>query len=55
VSLEEIRRIITDPDYEETAVLHQHNKKLSKKRAQLDRLMETVEKTMTSKKGENSA
>ncbi|GAB3802685.1 MerR family transcriptional regulator [Virgibacillus kimchii] len=51
VSLDEIRKIMSDPEYDQTEALQQHYEKLAQKRAQLDRLMETVEKTITSKKG----
>ncbi|MFA1819590.1 MerR family transcriptional regulator [Virgibacillus oceani] len=54
VSLEEIRRIISDPAYNEAEALQLHYKKLAEKRDRLDRLMKTVEKTITSKKGGNS-
>ncbi|WP_164215641.1 MerR family transcriptional regulator [Virgibacillus sp. YIM 98842] len=51
VSLDEIGKIIHDPEYDQTEALQQHYKKLAKKRARLDRLIHTVEKTIASKKG----
>ena len=51
VSLDEIKKIMNDPEYDEAEALQQHFEKLAKKRARLDRLLETVEKTIASKKG----
>ncbi|MDY0395085.1 MerR family transcriptional regulator [Virgibacillus halophilus] len=46
ISLEEITSILHDPDFNRMAALKKHYHSLQKKRARLDRLMATVEKTI---------
>eukprot|EP00130_Batrachochytrium_dendrobatidis_P008507 XP_006683382.1 hypothetical protein BATDEDRAFT_93142 [Batrachochytrium dendrobatidis JAM81] len=51
MGLEEIMNIIHDPHFNQTEALNDHYKKLMQKRAHLDNLMATVEKTIASKEG----
>ncbi|RDW21236.1 MerR family transcriptional regulator [Oceanobacillus chungangensis] len=51
ISLEEIMNIIQDPAFNQTDALKDHYRKLMQKRAHLDNLMATVEKTISSKEG----
>ncbi|MFC4024826.1 MerR family transcriptional regulator [Oceanobacillus longus] len=51
VSLEEIADILNEPTYDQTKALKNHYKKLMQKRAHLDKLIATVERTIASKKG----
>lgn len=48
VSLDEILKIVTSPDFDSMKALRDHNKKLLEKRVQLDRLIANVEKTIAS-------
>lgn len=50
-SLEEIKKIINHPNYDEFAALKKHYHYLKKKRDRLDRIMATIEKTIASKEG----
>jgi len=52
ISLEEIKKIISEPTFNQTIALKDHYDNLIKKRAQLDILIATVEKTISYKKGE---
>lgn len=47
--LENIRNIITSPDFNELRALKEHHEKLLEKRKQLELLIKNVEKTVTSK------
>jgi DNA-binding transcriptional MerR regulator len=51
VSLDEIINIINQPTFNQIAALKDHYSHLEKKRARLDTLMATVEKTIVSKQG----
>ncbi|RDW21107.1 MerR family transcriptional regulator [Oceanobacillus arenosus] len=51
IGLEEIMNIIQDPHFNQTEALKDHYKKLMQKRAHLDNLMATVEKTIGSFEG----
>lgn len=51
VSLEEIKDVMNEPTYDQTKALKNHYRKLLQKRSHLDKLMETVTKTITSKEG----
>lgn len=51
LSLEEIADIINQPNFNELAALEHHYEELQKKRARLEQIIATVEKTITSKKG----
>ncbi|WZY00622.1 MerR family transcriptional regulator [Bacillus sp. FSL W7-1360] len=51
VSLETIRAILTDPQFDEVAALCAHEKHLRQERDRLNRLIETVEQTIKSKEG----
>jgi DNA-binding transcriptional MerR regulator len=46
VSLEDIKKIMTNPSFDGAAALKSHHEKLLEKRAQLDRLIANVEKTI---------
>lgn len=50
--LEEIRKIIGDPDFNLLKALQLHRENLLKERSRLDKLMANVEKTILYKKGE---
>ncbi|MBM7587276.1 DNA-binding transcriptional MerR regulator [Bacillus pakistanensis] len=52
VSLETILHIVNQPTFDQTEALKQHYIKLKQKRARLDKLMATVEKTIANKEGE---
>lgn len=51
VSLEDIKKIMTDPSFEAAAALKVHREKLLKKRAQLELLITNVEKTIAHAEG----
>lgn len=51
LSLEAIKELIYNPNFNELAALQNHYEELQKKRARLDRIIQTVEKTIASKKG----
>ncbi len=51
INLEEIKDIINEPNFNEIGALQNHYEKLQKKRARLDRIIATVEKTIVSKRG----
>lgn len=51
VSLDNIKEILSSPDFDETNALKKHYKELLAKRKQLDVLIENVEKTILSKEG----
>ncbi|WP_064094057.1 MerR family transcriptional regulator [Rossellomorea aquimaris] len=51
VGLEEIKRILDDPDFDETKALLEHRKKLKEKREQLELLIANVDKTIGVKEG----
>jgi len=51
ISLEEIKNIINQPAFDQTAALKKHYSSLKKKRARLDQIIETVEKTIASQEG----
>lgn len=50
-NLEEIKAIISQPDFNELAALQRHYKELQTKRARLDKIIATLEKTIACKKG----
>lgn len=52
VDLETITSILNDPNFDQTQALQQHYKQLVQKRAHLEKLIETVEKTIAHEKGE---
>lgn len=54
VSLEDIMEIIHQPNFNPNAALREHYEKLIEKRARLDKIMATVEKTIASMEGESS-
>lgn len=49
VNLEKIKQIITAPNFDELKALGQHQEKLLEKRAELDRLIANVDKTIAAK------
>lgn len=51
VSLEDIKKIMTDPSFDGGEALKEHREKLLEKRAQLDRLIANVEKTIMHTEG----
>jgi DNA-binding transcriptional MerR regulator len=51
VSLENIRKIVTDPSHDNAHALKEHREKLLAKREQLDLLIENVEKTIAESEG----
>lgn len=51
VGLDDIKEIISSPDFNETEALKQHYKELLARRQQLDNLIENVEKTINNKEG----
>lgn len=51
VSLDCIKDILTDPDFDEIAALKEHHRRLLVKRDQLDLLIANVEKTLAAKEG----
>ena len=52
MKLEEIQKIISNPDFDTKKALEEHYEKLISRRKQLDQLILTVEKTLAYKKGE---
>ncbi len=52
VDLETIISIMNDPKFDQTKALQQHYKELLQKRARLDKLIESIEKTIAHEKGE---
>lgn len=52
VGIDEIKQILLDPSYDELKALNQHYHKLLEKRAHLDLIIENVQLTIASKKGE---
>ncbi|GAF64805.1 putative transcriptional regulator [Bacillus sp. TS-2] len=52
MKLEDIKEIISSPKFDIEAALHMHYKQLQSKRKQLDDLIDTVERTLKSNKGE---
>ena len=54
LQLEDIRKIITSPDFDISQALADHHQKLISKRNQLDQLIQTVEKTIAHQKGEKA-
>ena len=53
VSLEEIKEIITSPNYDADHALREHRAKLLEKRAQLDALIANVEMTLAEREGKS--
>lgn len=51
VSLDSIREIVTAPTFDKTAALRAHREKLLAKRAELDKLIATVDKTIAESEG----
>lgn len=51
VSLEDIKKIITDPTFDGASALKEHREKLLERRAQLDLLIANVEKTIEHSEG----
>ncbi|MCR6545886.1 MerR family transcriptional regulator [Dehalobacterium formicoaceticum] len=51
MSLEGIKDIVTSPDFDGAKALREHRVKLLEKRAQLEQLIENVEKTIAQKEG----
>lgn len=51
VSLDCIKDILTDPEFDEIAALEEHHRRLLAKRDQLDLLIANVEKTLAAKEG----
>lgn len=49
--LDAIKKIINDPSFDELAALKSHYNQLKQKRARLDRIIATVEKTILTKEG----
>src|SRR5690606_7536126 len=49
-NLEDIKKLITDPDYDESSELEAHRNRLLKKRERLDNIIATIEKTILYKK-----
>ncbi|MFD2613877.1 MerR family transcriptional regulator [Paenibacillus gansuensis] len=54
VSLEQIKAIVTDPDFDGAHALKEHREKLLDRRAQLDLLIRNVEKTIAQTEGRMS-
>ncbi len=54
LSLEEIKQIVTQSDFDVLAALQEHHKQLLEQRTRLDALIENVEKTIRNAKGEKS-
>lgn len=50
--LEEIQRIMNDPKFDAQKALKSHRQQLAAKKAQLDHLLATIDKTLASKRGE---
>ncbi|MGY3717783.1 MerR family transcriptional regulator [Sutcliffiella cohnii] len=53
LSLEDITEIIHQPNFNRNVALQQHYEQLMKKRARLDKILETIEKTIDSVSGGN--
>ncbi len=51
VNLEQIKEMITAPNFDKAATLKEHKKKLLEKRAQINALIANVEKTIASEEG----
>ncbi|WP_226036833.1 MerR family transcriptional regulator [Aquibacillus saliphilus] len=51
VSLDAIKRIITDPSFNSTHALYDHREKLLTKREELDKMISTVNKTLDNREG----
>jgi len=51
VGLDRIREIVTDPSFDGAAALREHREKLLEKKAQLERLIANVDKTIASTEG----
>lgn len=54
VSLDEIKKIITDPDFNSEQALLDHREKLLARKAQIELLLENIEKTLNQLKGGKS-
>jgi DNA-binding transcriptional MerR regulator len=54
LSLEEIKQIVTQPDFDVLSALEDHRGQLLERRTRLDTLIENVEKTIRNAKGEAS-
>lgn len=52
VSIEEIKNIIQQPEFDQTKALELHFQNLKQKRSRLDKIIDTVEKTIAYTKGE---
>lgn len=52
MSLEDIKQIMDNPEFDSTAALKEHQQQLLAQKAQLDQLLETIEKTLANKRGE---
>ncbi len=52
VGLEEMKRLLSEPDYDQAKALKDHLENLIRKKDQIERLIETVHKTIRSMKGE---
>lgn len=51
--LEEIQRIMNEPEFDVERALESHRQQLAVKKAQLDQLLATIDKTLANKRGEN--
>jgi len=54
VPLEDVKAILDDPDFDRQAALQGHLEALKARRERLERLMETVERTLLDEKGESA-
>lgn len=54
VSLEEIKKIVNQPDFDSVEALRSHHRQLLRRRARLDKLIETVAQTIASQEGERA-
>lgn len=54
VSLEEIKEIITSPDFDADQALREHRKRLLEKREQLDALIANVDQTLAQREGKKT-
>lgn len=52
VGLDQIKAIVSTPDFDQVAALREHYRRFKQKRARLDRLIETVAKAIASREGE---
>lgn len=50
--LEEIKQILDNPEFDSIAALKEHQQQLLARKAQLEQLLETIDKTLASKRGE---